>query len=94
VARELIAATRDPGRTMVFPDDAEATWAHAGRITERIHMTSEPIKDPLTDSDALGANARQVMIDIFRKKDVTAVGRILARRSYSMTRILPTVSPE
>lgn len=29
----------------------------------------------MTTSDALGANARQVMIDIFRKKDVTAVDR-------------------
>jgi predicted SnoaL-like aldol condensation-catalyzing enzyme len=29
----------------------------------------------VTISDALGANARQVMIDIFRKKDVTAVDR-------------------
>jgi predicted SnoaL-like aldol condensation-catalyzing enzyme len=32
-------------------------------------MTSEPV------TDALGANARQVMIDIFRKKDATAVDR-------------------
>jgi predicted SnoaL-like aldol condensation-catalyzing enzyme len=30
---------------------------------------------PVTTSDALGANARQVMIDVFRKKDVTAVER-------------------
>jgi predicted SnoaL-like aldol condensation-catalyzing enzyme len=29
----------------------------------------------MTTSDALGAHARQVMIDIFRKKDVTAVDR-------------------
>jgi predicted SnoaL-like aldol condensation-catalyzing enzyme len=29
----------------------------------------------MTTSDALGANARQVMIDIFRNKDVTAVDR-------------------
>ena len=29
----------------------------------------------VTTSDALGANARKVMIDIFRKKDVTAVDR-------------------
>ena len=29
----------------------------------------------VTNSDALGANARQVLIDIFRKKDVTAVDR-------------------
>jgi predicted SnoaL-like aldol condensation-catalyzing enzyme len=29
----------------------------------------------MTTSDALGANARQIMIDIFRNKDVTAVDR-------------------
>lgn len=29
----------------------------------------------MTTSDALGANAHEVMIDIFRKKDVTAVDR-------------------
>jgi predicted SnoaL-like aldol condensation-catalyzing enzyme len=34
-------------------------------------MTSE--ERTVTNSDALGASARQVMIDIFRKKDVTAV---------------------
>jgi hypothetical protein len=45
-------------------------------------------------SDALGANARQVMIDIFRQKDVTAVDRNLASHSYNMTRTLPTVSME
>jgi predicted SnoaL-like aldol condensation-catalyzing enzyme len=36
-------------------------------------MTSE--ERTVANSDALGANARQVMIDIFRKKDVTAVDR-------------------
>jgi predicted SnoaL-like aldol condensation-catalyzing enzyme len=29
----------------------------------------------VTTSDALGANARQTMVDIFRKKDLTAVDR-------------------
>jgi predicted SnoaL-like aldol condensation-catalyzing enzyme len=32
----------------------------------------------VTTSDTLGANARQAMIDIFRKKDATAVGRYFA----------------
>ena len=33
----------------------------------------------VTASDTLGADARQAMIDIFRKKDVTAVDRYFAR---------------
>jgi len=45
----------------------------------------------VTASDTLGANARQVMTDIIRKKDITAVDRYLPRRSYSMTRASLTV---
>jgi NAD/NADP transhydrogenase alpha subunit len=41
-----------------------------------------------TTSDALGANARQAMIDIFRKKDVTAVDRNFGR---SFTQHDPTL---
>jgi len=45
----------------------------------------------VTPSETLGVLARQVMIDIFRNKDATASIGILARPSYSMTRILPMV---
>ena len=36
--------------------------------------------DPRATSDSLGANARQAMIDIFRKKDIAAVDRYFANR--------------
>ena len=39
---------------------------------------ARPEARPMTTSDALGANARQAMIDIFRKKDATAVDRHFA----------------
>ena len=35
--------------------------------------------DPRATSDSLGANARQAMIDIFRKKDIAAVDRYFAK---------------
>jgi predicted SnoaL-like aldol condensation-catalyzing enzyme len=41
-------------------------------LSNRVGSTEAP---NMTTSDALGANARQAMIDIFRKKDVTAVDR-------------------
>ena len=56
-------------------DAANQTTAAAkpSRFAERIHMTSK--ERTMTNSEALGVNARQLMIDIFRKKDVTAVDR-------------------
>ena len=48
---------------------------------------SQTSLDLRTTSDTLGANARQAMIDIFRKKDADSqsIG-ILASPSYSMIR--------
>src|SRR4029077_14966663 len=47
--------------------------AGAGRST-----LDQSVAAPTSASDALGANARQAMIDIFRKKDVAAVDRRFA----------------
>jgi predicted SnoaL-like aldol condensation-catalyzing enzyme len=47
---------------------------HLGRDRLR-RLGSRAEERTVTNSGALGAHARQVMIDIFRKKDVTAVDR-------------------
>jgi predicted SnoaL-like aldol condensation-catalyzing enzyme len=56
------------------PNLANRTTAAAtpSRFSERIHAN-------VTTSDALGANARQAMIDIFRMKDATAVDRYFGK---------------
>jgi hypothetical protein len=55
---------------------------------------TEALLDRRTTSDTLGATARQAMIDIFRKKDPTAVIDTLPNRSYNMIRTSLTVLPE
>src|SRR5258708_21021084 len=46
------------------------TWSHTARAQSQGLI--------VTTSDTLGANARQAMLDIFRKKDATAVDRFFA----------------
>jgi predicted SnoaL-like aldol condensation-catalyzing enzyme len=52
---------------LAFIASGIGTWSHTAR--------AQPQGATVTTSDTLGANARQAMLDIFRKKDATAVDR-------------------
>jgi predicted SnoaL-like aldol condensation-catalyzing enzyme len=67
-------------RTLLAAAGSAATIAMVGSASSSLAQlaASQTSPDPRTTSDALGANARQAMIDIFRKKDPTAVDRHFA----------------
>jgi len=67
-------------RNILTAGGSTAIMAMVGMTTSSLAQSAAPQTSPnvRTSSDTLGANARQAMIDIFRKKDPTAVGRYFA----------------
>src|SRR6266404_9414158 len=64
-------------RNILAAGGSTAIIAIAGAASSSLAQSVAPQTSPdlRTASDTLGANARQVMIDIFRKKDPAAVDR-------------------
>jgi predicted SnoaL-like aldol condensation-catalyzing enzyme len=54
---------------------AACCWRSLAAVWEPIAPPLQPQAQTVTTSDTLGANARQAMIDIFRRKDAAAVDR-------------------
>jgi predicted SnoaL-like aldol condensation-catalyzing enzyme len=67
-------------RNILAASGGTAITAMVGSASSSLAQSAAPQTslDPRTTSDALGARARQAMIDIFRKKDPTVVDRYFA----------------
>jgi predicted SnoaL-like aldol condensation-catalyzing enzyme len=67
-------------RNILAAGGSTAIMAMVGATNSSLAQSAAPQTSPdvRTTSDTLGANARQVMIDIFRKKDPAAVDRHFA----------------
>jgi predicted SnoaL-like aldol condensation-catalyzing enzyme len=79
-ARQEEAMKMMSRRNILAAAGSTATMAMVGSGSSSLAQSaaSQTSLDPRTTSDALGAHARQAMIDIFRKKDPTAVNRYFA----------------
>jgi predicted SnoaL-like aldol condensation-catalyzing enzyme len=67
-------------RNILAAGGSAAIMAMVGATTSSLAQSAPPQTSPnvRTTSDTLGANARQAVIDIFRRKDPTAVDRFFA----------------
>jgi predicted SnoaL-like aldol condensation-catalyzing enzyme len=65
-------------RNILAASGGTAVMAMVGSASSSLAPSAAPQTDPATSSDALGARARQAMIDIFRSKEPTAVDRYFA----------------